>query len=889
MLLDVLVPPSVYSANHVLSVGQHHTLYAVNKSLLVLFDTTVVCTQEFDTDIQYITLRDADTVMIGLLDGLKMFKIFENSLEPLRNDLELSAGDSVISCLDGNTLLYNGTYMRIQRADGRIIHLPTRVKGVTATLFYNFSHQLCCIISEQCGLHSVYNIENDSIDCIWSVFLPEGSLVIPLTGLHHIEQERMQILQSFQYCLLFYNSDGTIVFFGIQESIMDGAIIRKGEPIFSYSILEKPRSAVEMFIMPNSERFTIKMIFANPSSNLFVEPFSPANTKTCTILGVVEEQSVEELPPVVSLTKDHLLCIKSGEPVKAVKCIGDLKTCSRLYSAFEISDHFAVKKDALLLSDSLEEERREGLIQTFNNRIWRLNMNEESISIGIQKDNHICVPESLLNTITDAQIIDNIVFSLTRITESGIVHEIRNRNDLYILSTKKCDGAIAALVDAFTGIYRFSGETLEIAALNEYPQHMHEPCKIFSCLSFKLFTLRDNLRAILVNRKESLDLLVKRFVGDKIVWERMVKLKHVCRVDDYTMDQCAIYVMCHGGIFAHKYRLEFSTPPGYQFSSVCLGAFDNLTNGPLHDSYSSLKHLKSGYDDGFKSLLIFSLVSRHNVPLDLMRFSWLQAFMSDCQDQLTTHILKECESKPEWTTISKYGFPLWLKSDAKFSELIESVCKLMAKNLSSSIDLLSIFYACLGKEKTTIALWKASRHPDSEKIVSFLQTAQSPDRRAVAEKTAYALIAKQREHLAVFFMLMAGLYMDAMAIAVDRLCDLNLAIIISRLTSTEFKWEKLSRIESFLVSSIEKIDNYDWSILLKEDPTNGDDWTLPMACIKRMITKIHAMEYTIRDIRGLWKDGLYKESQTIIDMIPDENIKCQLYYDAETLKSTISI
>jgi hypothetical protein len=398
----------------------------------------------------------------------------------------------------------------------------------------------------------------------------------------------------------------------------------------------------------------------------------------------------------------------------------------------------------------------------------------------------------------------------------------------------------------------------------------------------------------MVRRKESVDVLVKRFKNGKIVWDRVIKLQmNTSHLFDYTMDEQAVYLMSwNNGLFSYKFKIVSDYPEGHDRSCLVFNRFERFTvNGPLNCIYEDLKHLRGGLDEsGFHALLIFTYIRKGSSSKALAQFSWLKSFMSDCQEILRNHILQACASNEagvEWSNFSQFGCALWIKSSELFTSTIESVCKLSAtKTLSKNIDLISIFYACLKKDKLLVALWRASHHPDSEKIVSFLQTPPSKERVAIAEKSAFVLLSKQREHLAIFFFVLIGRHTDAIKVALDRLGDICLAVSISRLTGTSLPEKEFSEIENFLVDSLGKVDNFRWDLLLqtsKQYQTYAG-WTLPKASIKQIMKSKGAVaDFTADDVKELWRDGLFEESVNFINSLKSDEDRRRLLYEASTL------
>lgn len=214
------------------------------------------------------------------------------------------------------------------------------------------------------------------------------------------------------------------------------------------------------------------------------------------------------------------------------------------------------------------------------------------------------------------------------------------------------------------------------------------------------------------------------------------------------------------------------------------------------------------------------------------------------------------------------------------------MCKGLAKaDLSNNIDVISVLFTLQHKEKTLIALWRACNNTDSDKVIDFLrQDSSTQQHQRIAEKSAYALLAKQREYLAVFFFLLAGQPVDAMRVCLKRLHDTQMAFLIKRFhEDLEFDHcPELTPIESFLGAALDSGQSLPWDELLL-NPHSNVDWWPPKVAIKKLASVKHPSNYDLADVIDMWERGLFTESQEIIEQIDYAPLRIQLLYEMSSL------
>ncbi|TNN59137.1 DmX-like protein 1 [Liparis tanakae] len=163
------------------------------------------------------------------------------------------------------------------------------------------------------------------------------------------------------------------------------------------------------------------------------------------------------------------------------------------------------------------------------------------------------------------------------------------------------------------------------------------------------------------------------------------------------------------------------------------------------------------------------------------------------------------KEEPTWPELRSMGVGWWLRSSNKLRRCIEKVAKTALQRNNDPLDA-AIFYLALKKKAV---VWGLYRSQKNAKMTEFFRNNFSEDRwRKAALKNAFSLLGKQRfQHSAAFFLL-AGSLKDAveasggektrhtvcekhsffqLQVCIEKLQDLQLALVISRLYESEFE------------------------------------------------------------------------------------------------------
>ncbi|XP_055017925.1 dmX-like protein 1 [Boleophthalmus pectinirostris] len=168
--------------------------------------------------------------------------------------------------------------------------------------------------------------------------------------------------------------------------------------------------------------------------------------------------------------------------------------------------------------------------------------------------------------------------------------------------------------------------------------------------------------------------------------------------------------------------------------------------------------------------------------LSTCHYAW--AFHSDAEEELLNMLPALQKDEPTWPELRSMGVGWWLRSTNKLRRCIEKVAKSTFQKNNDPLDA-AIFYLAMKKKAV---VWGLYRSQKNLKMTEFFSHNFTEDRwRKAALKNAFSLLGKQRfQHSAAFFLL-AGSLKDAVEVCVEKLQDLQLALVISRLYESEFE------------------------------------------------------------------------------------------------------
>ncbi|XP_010084428.1 PREDICTED: dmX-like protein 1, partial [Pterocles gutturalis] len=168
--------------------------------------------------------------------------------------------------------------------------------------------------------------------------------------------------------------------------------------------------------------------------------------------------------------------------------------------------------------------------------------------------------------------------------------------------------------------------------------------------------------------------------------------------------------------------------------------------------------------------------------LSTSHFAW--AFHSVAEEELLSMLPAMQKGDPTWSELRAMGIGWWVRNIHSLRKCIEKVAKAAFQRNSDPLDA-AIFYLAMKKKAV---IWGLYRSQKDTKMTQFFGKDFTEDRwRKAALKNAFSLLGKQRfEHSAAFFLL-AGHLKDAVEVCLEKLNDIQLALVISRLYESEFE------------------------------------------------------------------------------------------------------
>ncbi|OXB57943.1 hypothetical protein ASZ78_014770 [Callipepla squamata] len=168
--------------------------------------------------------------------------------------------------------------------------------------------------------------------------------------------------------------------------------------------------------------------------------------------------------------------------------------------------------------------------------------------------------------------------------------------------------------------------------------------------------------------------------------------------------------------------------------------------------------------------------------LSTSHFAW--AFHSVAEEELLSMLPAMQKGDPTWSELRAMGIGWWVRNIHSLRKCIEKVAKAAFQRNNDPLDA-AIFYLAMKKKAV---IWGLYRSQKDTKMTQFFGNNFAEDRwRKAALKNAFSLLGKQRfEHSAAFFLL-AGHLKDAVEVCLEKLNDIQLALVISRLYESEFE------------------------------------------------------------------------------------------------------
>ncbi|XP_024225203.1 dmX-like protein 2 isoform X2 [Bombus impatiens] len=167
------------------------------------------------------------------------------------------------------------------------------------------------------------------------------------------------------------------------------------------------------------------------------------------------------------------------------------------------------------------------------------------------------------------------------------------------------------------------------------------------------------------------------------------------------------------------------------------------------------------------------------------------AFHSESEEELLGLIPSYAKGQPKWSILKELGIGWWIRSNTILKRCIEKIAKAAYQQKQDPLDA-ALYYLAMKKKNL---VWGLFRNKRDERMTTFFANNFTEDRwRKAALKNAFALLGKQRfEHAAAFFLL-ANSLKDAIDVCLNKLNDIQLAMVIARLYDDDTTSPNLRRL-----------------------------------------------------------------------------------------------
>ncbi|XP_053355879.1 dmX-like protein 2 isoform X7 [Clarias gariepinus] len=163
-------------------------------------------------------------------------------------------------------------------------------------------------------------------------------------------------------------------------------------------------------------------------------------------------------------------------------------------------------------------------------------------------------------------------------------------------------------------------------------------------------------------------------------------------------------------------------------------------------------------------------------------FAW--AFHSEAEEEMLNMIPAMQRGDPQWSELRAVGVGWWIRNINTLRRMVEKVAKAAFQRNNDPLDA-ALFYLAMKKKAV---LWGLFRSQHDEKMTQFFSHNFSEDRwRKAALKNAFSLLGKQRFEQSAAFFLLAGSLKDAIEVCLEKMEDIQLAMIVARLYESDFE------------------------------------------------------------------------------------------------------
>nr|XP_020461424.1 dmX-like protein 2 isoform X3 [Monopterus albus] len=163
-------------------------------------------------------------------------------------------------------------------------------------------------------------------------------------------------------------------------------------------------------------------------------------------------------------------------------------------------------------------------------------------------------------------------------------------------------------------------------------------------------------------------------------------------------------------------------------------------------------------------------------------FAW--AFHSEAEEEMLNMIPAMQRGDPQWSELRAVGVGWWIRNINTLRKIVDKLGKAAFQRHNDPLDA-ALFYLAMKKKAV---LWGLFRSQHDEKMTQFFKNNFTEDRwRKAALKNAFSLLGKQRFEQSAAFFLLAGSLKDAIEVLMEKMEDLQLAMIVARLYEADFE------------------------------------------------------------------------------------------------------
>ncbi|KAG9337028.1 hypothetical protein JZ751_029887 [Albula glossodonta] len=204
------------------------------------------------------------------------------------------------------------------------------------------------------------------------------------------------------------------------------------------------------------------------------------------------------------------------------------------------------------------------------------------------------------------------------------------------------------------------------------------------------------------------------------------------------------------------------------------------------DQYADLFQVQAVTTDDFVSFAAEKKEKKSRV-IDLSQYGPTD-FGPEHAQVLSSHLMHSslpgCSCCTKWSELRAMGVGWWVRNINTLRRMVEKVAKAAFQRKSDPLDA-ALFYLAMKKKAV---LWGLFRSQHDEKMTQFFSHNFSEDRwRKSALKNAFSLLGKQRFEQAAGFFLLAGALKDAIEVCLEKLEDIQLAMVVARLYESDYE------------------------------------------------------------------------------------------------------